>query len=152
MLEVDDNAFDISRVVAGRISALDSALLTFIEVFSISPPTLEEKIASYEIPQEPRLTLEGAYLLRYVLTERRRVYKSTIADDVAILQNESLQKRSRMAIEVRLGEKEIITQTLDTLNQKIESMEQCKTTINGSQVPLQDAHNKERNSIKKRKI
>ena len=98
---------------------------------------LEVEMETDEAPEEPRLTLEAARLLMQVLLERRDDFRNTIAGDVALLQNDALMKRQRMAVEVRLGEKEIVAAALNTLHHEIESMVLEKPATNGSPVSRQ---------------
>ena len=113
---------------------------------------LEEEIEADEAPEETRLTLEAARLLVQVLLERRDHFRSTIAGDVSLLQDDALMKRQRMAVEVRLGEKEIIAAALDNLHHEIESMVLDKPATNGSQVSRQHSGNSDIITSKRRKI
>ena len=124
-------------------------LLSLIDVYTMDATTLKEEIEANEAPEEPRFTLDAAHLLRQVLIDRRNDYKSTIAEDVALLQDKGLTKRLRMAVEVRLGEKEIIAAAVDSLQHQIEDMHGRKETTNGSQISPHDVNNNV--SSKKRK-
>ena len=49
-----------------------------------------------------------ALVLRKIISSRQSAYKTTIAEDAALLADSTVQGRQRLAIEVRLGEKEIL--------------------------------------------
>lgn len=123
-----------------------------MDAFTMAPPALNEEIGADEVPGEPRFTLEVANVLLEVLTERRRDYKSSAAEDVALLQGKALSKRRRLAVEVRLGEKEIIARTMDTLCQQIRVMELQKIGSNSEWVSLQDLHEDESRPSKRKKV
>ena len=47
-------------------------------------------------------------VLKEIISHRQKAYKTTLAEDVALLGDLAVQGRRRMAVEVRLGEKEIL--------------------------------------------
>lgn len=59
---------------------------------------------------------------RHALMQRLIEYPMTIAQDTELLKNTNLKRRHRMAIEVRLGEKEILAMALDATNNLIEDI------------------------------
>ena len=88
----------------------------------MDPATLKEEIDAHETPEEPRFTCEMAVALREVLLTHLKSYKTTIAEDEALLQDDHLSRRLRMAVEVRLGEKELVAMALDGLQHRMEDM------------------------------
>lgn len=116
------------------MSALDPALISFLDVLSMDGTSLEYEIEADEAPGESEFTLETAQLLTQVLTERRNDYKTTIAEDVALLRDNALPKRHSMAIEVRLGEKEIIATALNSMQNYIANEQSDKAATNGDQL------------------
>ena len=82
--------------------------------------TLLEEIDANEAPEEPRFTSRMKSALKEILLERLKSYSTTMADDQVALQDNNLTKRLFMAIEVRLGEKEIIAQCLDSLQRQLD--------------------------------
>ncbi len=133
------------------MSALDPVLVSFLDVLSMDSNSLEHEIEADEAPEKSELTLEAAQLLTQVLTERRKDYKTTIAEDVALLHDNAMPKRHRMAIHVRLGEKEIIATTLNSMQNHIGRMQSEKAATNGDQSSQRDA-NEKTDRGKKRKI
>ena len=60
-----------------------------------------------------------ALVLRKIISSRQSAYKTTIAEDAALLGDATVQGRQRMAIEVRLGEKEILALASDEIEKRI---------------------------------
>lgn len=60
-----------------------------------------------------------ALVLRKIISSRQSAYKTTIADDAALLGDATVQGRRRMAIEVRLGEKEILALASEEIEKRI---------------------------------
>ena len=56
--------------------------------------------------------------LKDIINQRLRSYKTTLAQDVQLLSN-SLPRRHRMAVEVRLGEKRVLASALAALSDKL---------------------------------
>lgn len=111
-----DDAFDITREVK---DSFDPALVAFIDTLTMDSSMLEEELEAAEAPGEPRLTLSILEILQQILLARRRDYITTIAEDVALLKGPTLPKRLRMAVQVRLGEKEIIATALESLKDRL---------------------------------
>lgn len=135
------------------MSALDPALIAFLDIFSMDATTLDFAIKDDLDAALDNLELpcEAAQLLTQVLTERRNDYKTTIAEDVALLRDKALLKRHRMAVEVRLGEKEIIARALNSMQIYIAKVQSEEAAANGDQSPQRGADGKTDNG-KKRKI
>ena len=72
-----------------------------------------------EAPDEVPFDLGTALVLKKVLIQRRASFDTSIAEDVALLQDESVKGRIRMAVEVRLGEKEILAAALVSVENHI---------------------------------
>ncbi|KAL9102901.1 MAG: hypothetical protein Q9163_001993 [Psora crenata] len=78
----------------------------------------EEEVAPFtlwDIDTHP-IPTDVYHVLRDVIMQRQRTYATTIAQDAEMLKHNALQKRHRMAVEVRLGEKEILAVGLDNIN------------------------------------
>lgn len=60
-----------------------------------------------------------ALVLRKIISSRQSAYKTTIAEDAALLGDATVQGRRRMAIEVRLGEKEILALASEEIEKRI---------------------------------
>ena len=59
-----------------------------------------------------------ALVIKKPLSQRQNEYATSIAEDTSLLQNPQVKGRSRMTIEVRLGEKEILAAALDSIKKK----------------------------------
>ena len=68
------------------------------------------------------LRLEVCHVLRSVIAKQTQAYLTTIAEDVALLERADLSHRRRMAIEVRLGEKEILALAAKELDKRIDKL------------------------------
>ena len=83
-------------------------------------------------------------VLRDTVLQRQSAYSTTIAQDIKILQDASLNKRHRMAVEVRLGEKKILAMALDAANKWIKDFVE--------EGPERDGEDQALESGKRRKI
>ena len=73
-------------------------------------------------PPKPRISLAVAYVLWKVIRSRQSYYAVSIAEDNVLLQDTGIQGRWRMAIEVRLLEKEILAPVLDFVDGKLQAL------------------------------
>lgn len=113
--QVYEDGYDLHRPQANESFEFDPALRLVIHAFLLNQEAFEEEMKIREAPDEVSLDLGTALVLRKVLIQRRASYGSSIAEDVALLQSESVKGRTRMAVEVRLGEKEILAAALDSV-------------------------------------
>ena len=58
--------------------------------------------------------------LKAIVNKRQAEYTTTIAEDVVILRNSNLRNRHRMAVEVRLGEKELLAAACEAVDKALE--------------------------------
>lgn len=79
------------------------------------------KEAMEEPPGRPPSHLRRplALVLRKIISSRQSAYKTSIAEDAALLGDATVQGRQRMAIEVRLGEKEILALASEEIEKRI---------------------------------
>ena len=76
-------------------------------------------------PEDPpgrppsHLRMPLALVLRKIILSRQSAYKTTIAEDTALMGDATVQGRRRMAIEVRLGEKEILALASEEIEKRI---------------------------------
>ena len=92
-----------------------------LKVFTINEAAIERFKAAKK-PLNPSIDLATLVLLQEVTKLRQGDYIKSIAEDVKLLHDNNVPGRSRMAIEVRLGEKEILASTLEYVNQKTRDM------------------------------
>ncbi len=100
--------FEFDRALVLTITALLSEDEDFKEALE-DPPGRP--------PSHLRMPL--ALVLRKIISSRQSAYKTTIAEDAALLGDATVQGRRRMAIEVRLGEKEILALASDEIEKRI---------------------------------
>ena len=87
-------------------------------------------------PPSPRLNLITALVLKQIILRRRNEYSTSLAEDSVLLQDNAVQGRRRMAIEVRLGEKEILASALQAIGEKLRSPDMGSLAHN---IPNRDA-------------
>lgn len=110
-----DDGYDLHRPQANKGFEFDPALRLVIHACVIDQEAFEEEMRIKEAPEEVLFDLDTALVLKEILIQRRHSYGTSIAEDVFLLQNESIRGRTRMAVEVRLGEKEILAAALDSV-------------------------------------
>lgn len=116
-----EDGYDLHRPQANEDFELDPALLLVVHALLLNQEAFEEEMKAKEAPDEVPLDLGTALVLRKVLIQRRASYGTSIAEDVALLRDEPVKGRTRMAVEVRLGEKEILAAALDSVENLIAS-------------------------------
>lgn len=82
-----------------------------MEVLTINQARFKKLKTSRRAPKSS-MDLNALSLLRETVRQRQREYSTTLAEDVRLLQDNMIQGRRRVAIEIRLGEKEILASTL----------------------------------------
>ena len=100
--------FEFDRALVLTITALLSEDEDFKEAMEESPG---------RPPSHLRRPLTS--VLRKIISSRQSAYKTTIAEDAALLGDATVQGRQRMAIEVRLGEKEILALASEEIEKRI---------------------------------
>ena len=113
---------------------------------------LQEEIDASEVPEAPRFTYHMGLALKEILLERFKAYKTTMAEDAVLLSNDKQPKRLRMAIEVRLGEKEILAQALDSLQRQLIDIHDGKGTEKSDEITESAEINPVAKRVKKRKL
>ena len=117
--EAYEDGYDLHRPQPNESFEFDPALQLVIHACLLSQEAFEEEMNAREAPDETSFDLGTALVLRKVLSQRRTSYGTSIAEDVALLQDESVKGRTRMAVEVRLGEKEILAAAIDSVEKQI---------------------------------
>ena len=105
------DGYDLNRPPEGIPFEFDQSLILTITAFLLDTDAAKQAISRKVIPNQPPLALLTTLglVLKEIISHRLRAYKTTLSEDTALLENLSVQGRQRMAIEVRLGEKEILT-------------------------------------------
>ena len=101
---------------------------------------------------EPEMDVKIASVLRKVIIKRQEEYCTSVAQDAMLLRNAELNARHRMAIEVRLGEKEILAATLQYLDRQIESLSEELAVSKDHSAEEEARQGQGHNGMKRRKI
>lgn len=97
--------------------------------------TLNAAKKTGEISDKMQLNRNVALVLMKIIVWRLKSYSTSIAEDVVLLSDSELDGRRRMAIEVRLGEKEILAAALDSVRARIEALNQKDLAVTSNQEP-----------------
>ena len=97
----------------------DRALVLTITALLSEDEDLKEALEDPPGRPPSHLRMPLALVLRKIISSRQSAYKTTIAEDAALLGDATVQGRRRMAIEVRLGEKEILALASDEIEKRI---------------------------------
>lgn len=97
----------------------DRALVLTITALLSEDEDSKEALDDPPVRPPPHLQMPLALVLRKIISSRQSAFKTTIAEDAALLEDATVQGRRRMAIEVRLGEKEILALASDEIEKRI---------------------------------
>lgn len=97
-----------------------------------------------QAPEELPLNLAIASSLKQIIVQRFKDYNTSIIEDAIVLQDPTLQTRLRMAVEVRLGEKEILEAALAYLEMRIQELHPLVKIVSPSLPNIKTASNKRR--------
>ena len=139
-----EDEYDLRRQPPGEIFEFDAALVLVINAYTMNKDAVKVATKAGEPPDEQPFNLDVALVLKNILMQRLNKYSTCIAEDTVLLHNPALQGRKRMAIEVRLGEKEILAAALDCVGKKIEASSQ--------EISPYEKATKERTVLKKRRV
>ncbi|MCJ1247206.1 hypothetical protein MMC30_004420 [Trapelia coarctata] len=115
-----EETFDLTRQAGNENlpnDGFDPALVQVMYILTANDVEFKN-MKSARQPPTPMITPVIARVLNKALFDRQGEYSTTIAQDNILLRNPEIQGRHRMAIEVRLGEKEIIATVSQYLSQK----------------------------------
>ena len=118
-LGIGKDAFELRHDNISPALNLDSELCLFIDALTMNMDTLKEEIQADQTPEDPRFTDHMGLALKEILLKRLKSYKTTVAEDVALIHSEHLSKRLNMAVQVRLGEKKLIAAAINGLDWRI---------------------------------
>lgn len=104
------DGYDLSRPPEDRSFEFDQSLILTITALLLDTDAAKQALAGIEAPNQPPLVLLTTLgsILKEIISHRQKAYRTTLAEDVALLEDLTIRGRQRMAIEVRLGEKEIL--------------------------------------------
>lgn len=102
------DGYDLCRSPEGRSFEFDQSLILTITALLLDADAAKQSIVRTPKQPPPLLLTTLGLVLKEIISQRQKAYKTTSAEDIALLEDPSVQGRKRMAIEVRLGEKEIL--------------------------------------------
>ena len=120
----------------------DEGLLLTITAVLLNAADYEDAVSTNQSPDQPPAFMHMSLckVLRTIISKRKEAYPTTMAQDVALLANPETVGRRRMAIGVRLGEKEILATATEEIDKRIALLLQAEDQADSS------------NSSKKRKF
>lgn len=134
-LEILEDGYCIPRPSSEEPLAdlLPDELLALLKTLTLTPDQLKQ-LKSKNKPPKPTFTLSEAQLLLEVVQKRATQYSTSIEQDEEILSRfremevsaplEGSPRRQKMAVQVRLGEKEILRQLSTMLSDYISNAKQ----------------------------
>ncbi|RVD88084.1 uncharacterized protein DFL_002282 [Arthrobotrys flagrans] len=104
--------------------AIPSEILIVIQAFLVDDETFQSYAADEKFPKAKKDARTRDIILE-VLQRRREAFTTSREEDIAILGNsgEALGKRKKMAVEVRLGEKEILKKMEEVVRSWVDATE-----------------------------
>lgn len=149
--DVSEPSFDLNRSIgdtALKCDGFDPALILTIVVLSASRANVVS-MKKLRMPPEPRLNLLIVEILSKIIKDRQHDYSTSMAEDRELLLNGEMPPRKRMAIEIRLGEKEILAAAIGYLDRKSTqpSTTICTTSQQRKQPPSPTEHQTKRPKV-----
>ena len=119
------DGYDLDRPVKNKTFKFDRALMLTISALLLNATDFTNALE--DPPEQPPQRVQTSLnsVLQKIVSVRQSAYKTTITEDIALLDNPSVQGRHRMAISVRLGEKEILAMAAEEVERRIARLEQA---------------------------
>ena len=117
--DILEDGYDLHRQSDCEVFKFPVALILMIHAYTMKWDTFNAATNASEIPNEMPLNRDVALVLMKIIVGRLKSYNTSIAEDVVLLRDSELDG---MAIEVRLGEKEILAAALDCVRARIEAL------------------------------
>ena len=104
------DGYDLSRPPQNQSFEFDSPLILTITALLLDTDAARQAAASTGTPDQPPLSILRTlgFVLKEIISHRQKAYKTTLAEDLALLEDLTVQGRWRMAVDVRVGEKQIL--------------------------------------------
>lgn len=129
-----EDYYELHRQPHGKEFKLDFVLMLLVYTFVMDRDSFRRARSAGKTPSDLRLNFEMALTLKKIIIWHMNTYQTSLTEDAVLLQSSALQRRARMAIEIRLGEKEILAAALDYVENRLAAL--------GQPVAL-SSHNKE---------
>ena len=120
--EVWEESFDLTRQTGDESQphhGFDPALVLTLQVLTTNKASFKNFKTTRRVLVRS-MDLLAVSLLREIVIQRQRDYSTTVAEDIMLLQDNLTQGRQRVAVEIRLGEKEILASTLQYAERRAE--------------------------------
>lgn len=131
--DILEDGYDLHRQSHCEVFKLPAALILLIHAYTMNWDTFNAATKASEIPNEMPLNRDVALVLMKIIVGRFKSYNTSVAEDVVLLRDSELDDRHRMAIEVRLGEKEILAAALDCVRARVEALSQQDLAASSNQ-------------------
>lgn len=118
--EILQDGYDLSRPPESKRFLFDSDLLLTITALLLDSDSYQQAIALEEPPEQPpsAMLITIGLVLKEIINNRLSAYPTSADEDIALLQDDAVQGRRRMAIQVRLGEKEILAMAAEEVERR----------------------------------
>ncbi|KAF6223486.1 hypothetical protein HO133_000329 [Letharia lupina] len=128
--QVLQDGYDLSRPPEKGSLEFDQSLILTITALLLDTDAAKQAIARTRTPKQPPLHLLKTLrlVLKEIISDRQKAYKTTLAEDIALLHDLTVQGRRRMAIEVRLGEKEVLSMAALRVDDTIAELREDEST------------------------
>lgn len=136
------DSYDLTRPSGKGNFHFDKDLLLTITALLLDAADYEKAVVADEPLDQPPAAMRRTLcqVFKSIITKRTEAYQTTIAEDIRLLADPSVQGRRRMATEVRLGEKEILALAADEIDNQLARLLQAQNQANNS------------NNVKRRKL
>jgi SET domain-containing protein 6 len=122
---LDEGVLDDSYDFEAGSNDIPEEILVVVHTLLLDRAEFEDKKSKGKLPK-PKFNEQVGKVLRLVLEDRMRDYPTTIEEDERILADANVQGRIRAAVEVRLGEKQILLAVYNELLRKLQQEENRK--------------------------
>ncbi|MCJ1468982.1 hypothetical protein MMC07_007613 [Pseudocyphellaria aurata] len=136
--DVLEVGYDLRRQSHREIFEFPTALVLVIHAYTMNGDAFNAAAMAGDVPDKMQLSRNVASVLTKIIVSRFKSYSTSIAQDMVLLSNSELDGRRRMAIEVRLGEKEILAVALDSARARIEALNQKDLAVTSDQESTQE--------------
>lgn len=94
-------------------------LMLLVYTFVMDRDSFRSAKSAGKVPNDLRLNLDMALALKKIIIWHMNTYQTSLAEDAVLLQYSALERRVRMAVEIRLGEKEILATALQYVEKRL---------------------------------
>lgn len=136
---------ELHRQPHGKEFVFALALMLLVYTFAMDRDSFQRAKSAGKAPNELRLNLEMALALKKIIIWHMNTYQTSLAEDTVLLQSSALTRRARMAIEIRLGEKEILAAALHHVEKRLAALGQpLNLSSHSKELPEQGSATKKR--------